>query len=190
MHFSSRTTSGVQRFGAIAVLAAGAVGLAATAQAAPAAAAPIVQGVDNGVAFTASPLADGSGLTVSAPEGTFRVAGGAVTLTNREGNVVAAVPTRIITGAGDFDLVAGISADGRSATLTPTAAPAVVTANMAEFVDAAGDTEARKQHNAGIGALIGAGIGAVLGFFLGGVGALVTIPIGAGIGALIGYSTP
>jgi uncharacterized protein YqgC (DUF456 family) len=190
MHFSSRTTSGAQRFGAIAVLAAGAVGLAATAQAAPAAAAPIVAGVDSGVAFTASPLADGSGLTVSAPDGTFRVVGGAVTLTNREGTVVAAVPTRIITGAGDFDLVAGVSADGRSATLTPTAAPAVVTANMAEFVDAASDTQARKQHNAGIGALIGAGIGAVLGFFLGGVGALVTIPIGAGIGALIGYSTP
>ncbi|MFD3705368.1 hypothetical protein ACFWUP_19695 [Nocardia sp. NPDC058658] len=184
MHFS--------KFSAIAVLAAGAVGLAATntAQAAPAAAVPIVQGVDNGVAFTASPLVDGSGLTVSAPDGRFSLVGGAITLTNAEGRVVAAVPTRIITGAGDFDLVAGISADGRSATLTPTAAPAVVTANMAEFVDAAADTEARKMHNAGIGALIGAGIGAVLGFFLGGVGALVTVPIGAGIGALIGYSTP
>ncbi|WP_157228796.1 hypothetical protein [Nocardia brevicatena] len=33
-------------------------------------------------------------------------------------------------------------------------------------------------------------IGAVLGFFLGGVGALVTVPSGTGTGALIGYSTP
>ncbi|WP_410876242.1 hypothetical protein [Nocardia sp. A7] len=180
------------RIGVVAVLAAGTVGFAATttAQAAPSATVPIVHGVDGGVAFTASPLADGSGLTVSAPGGTFALAGGAVTLTDSAGRVVAALPTRIITGAGDFDLVAGISADGRSATLSPTAAPAVVNANMADFVDAASDAQARKQHNAGIGALIGAGIGAVLGFFLGGVGALVTIPIGAGIGALIGYSTP
>ncbi|SLJ82477.1 Uncharacterised protein [Mycobacteroides abscessus subsp. abscessus] len=30
----------------------------------------------------------------------------------------------------------------------------------------------------------------MFGFFLGGVGALVTVPIGAGIGALIGFATP
>ncbi|MFC6010861.1 hypothetical protein [Nocardia lasii] len=192
MRLSSRTTSGTQRFGVIAALAAGAVGLAATttAHAAPSAAVPVVHGVDGGVAFTATPKTDGSALTVSAPEGTFGIAGGAITLTDHTGRLVAAVPTRILSGAGDFDLVADIAADGRSATLTPAVAPAVVTANMAEFVDEAADTLARKQHNAGVGALIGAGIGAVLGFFLGGVGALVTIPIGAGIGALIGYSTP
>ena len=63
-------------------------------------------------------------------------------------------------------------------------------AHTAQAIDEAADTLARKQHNAGIGALVGAGIGAVLGFFLGGVGALITVPIGAGIGALIGYSTP
>ncbi|MGY0498158.1 hypothetical protein ACWZHB_06630 [Nocardia sp. FBN12] len=180
------------RFGVIAVLAAGTVGFAATttAQAAPSAAVPAVQGVDNGVTFTASPLADGSGLTVSALDGRFGITGGAVTLTDAASRVVTTLPTRILTGAGDFDLAAAVSADGRSVTLSPTAAPAVVNANMAAFIDQAADTQARKQHNAGIGALIGAGIGAVLGFFLGGVGALVTIPIGAGIGALIGYSTP
>ncbi|MFD4432357.1 hypothetical protein [Nocardia sp. NPDC058497] len=113
-----------------------------------------------------------------------------VTLADPAGRVVATVPTHIVTDAGNFDLAAGIAADGQSVTLRPVAAPAVVTDNKAAFVDEAGDTLARKQHNAGIGALIGAGIGAVPGFFLGGVGALVTIPIGAGIGALIGYSTP
>lgn len=191
MTFSSRTSSSARRFGAIAVLAAGALGLAATtAHAGPAAAVPIVQGVEGGVAFTASPLADGSGLTASVADGTFSLAGGVVTLTDPAGRVVATVPTHIVTGAGNFDLAAGIAADGQSVTLRPVAAPAVVTDNMAAFVDEASDTLARKQHNAGIGALIGAGIGAVLGFFLGGVGALVTIPIGAGIGALIGYSTP
>ncbi|MFD6223426.1 hypothetical protein [Nocardia asteroides] len=191
MIFSSRTGSGARRFGTAAVLAAGALGLAATtAHAGPAAAVPAVQGVEGGVAFTASPLADGSGLTTSVTDGTFQLAGGVVTLSDRTGRVVAAVPTRIVTGAGDFDLAAGIAADGQSVTLRPVAAPAVVTDNLASFVDEASDTLARKQHNAGIGALVGAGIGAVLGFFLGGVGALITIPIGAGIGALIGYSTP
>ncbi|MGW6424910.1 hypothetical protein ACWF82_19725 [Nocardia sp. NPDC055053] len=191
MTFSSRTSSSARRFGAVAVLAAGALGLAATtAHAGPAAAVPIVQGVEGGVAFTASPLADGSGLTASVADGSFSLAGGVVTLADRAGRVVATVPTHIVTGAGNFDLAAGIAADGQSVTLRPVAAPAVVTDNLAAFVDEAGDTLARKQHNAGIGALIGAGIGAVLGFFLGGVGALITIPIGAGIGALIGYSTP
>lgn len=192
MHFSSRTSSGARRVGTVAVLATGALGLAATtsAHADPATAVPVVQGVENGVAFTASPLTDGSGLTASVADGTLSMVGGAVTLTNRDGGVVATLPTRILSGAGDFDLAANIAADGRSVTLSPVAAPAAVTTNMADFVDEASDTLARKQHNAGVGALIGAGIGAVLGFFLGGVGALVTVPIGAGIGALIGYSTP
>ncbi|WP_278262671.1 hypothetical protein [Nocardia sp. AG03] len=191
MTFSSRTSSSARRIGAVAVLAAGALGLAATtAHAGPAAAVPIVQGSEGGVAFTASPLTDGSGVTASVADGTFRLAGGVVTLTDRSGRVVASVPTRIVTGAGDFDLTAGVAADGQSVTLRPVAAPAVVTDNLASFVDEASDTQARKQYNAGIGALVGAGIGAVLGFFLGGVGALITIPIGAGIGALIGYSTP
>lgn len=190
MFFVSRTNP-VRRWGSVAVLTAGALGLAATvANAEPAAAVPAVHGVEQGVAFSASPLADGTGVRASAVDGVFRLAGGAVTLADREGRVVASVPTRIVTGAGDFDLAASVTADGRSVTLTPVAAPAVVTENLASFVDEAADTLARKQHNAGIGALIGAGIGAVLGFFLGGVGALITIPIGAGIGALIGYSTP
>lgn len=191
MTFASRTRSGARRWGSVAVLTAGALGLAATvAQAEPASAVPAVRGVEKGVAFTASPLADGSGVTTSVAEGVFRLAGGSVTLADRDGRVVATVPTRIATGAGEFDLAAGVSADGRSVTLRPVAAPAVVTENLASFVDEAAATQARKQHNAGIGALVGAGIGAVLGFFLGGVGALITIPIGAGIGALIGYSTP
>ncbi|WP_336083448.1 hypothetical protein [Nocardia sp. SSK8] len=191
MTFSSRTSSSTRRIAAVAVLATGALGLAATtAHAGPATAVPIVQGSEGGVAFTASPLADGSGVTATAADGTFRLAGGVVTLADHSGRVVASVPTRIVTGAGDFDLAAGIAADGQSVTLRPVAAPAVVSDNLAAFVDEASDTLARKQHNAGIGALVGAGIGAVLGFFLGGVGALITIPIGAGIGALIGYSTP
>ncbi|MEV6219655.1 hypothetical protein [Nocardia sp. NPDC051833] len=190
MFFSSRTSSSARRFGTVAVLAAGALGLAATTAHAGPAAVPTVQGVEGGVAFTASPLADGSGLTAAVADGTFRLAGGVVTLSDRSGQVVAAVPTRIVTGAGDVELAAGIAADGQSVTLRPVAAPAFVTDNLATFVDEASDTLARKQHNAGIGALVGAGIGAVLGFFLGGVGALITIPIGAGIGALIGYSTP
>lgn len=181
----------MKKFCAVAVLAVGAVGLTATtnAHAAPTAA-PVVQGTENGVAFTAGPSADGAGLTTSVVDGTFTLAGGTVTLTDREGRAVASIPTRIASTAGTFDLAAAIAADGRSLTLAPVGAPAAVTANTAEFVDEAAETQARKQHNAGIGALIGAGIGAVLGFFLGGVGALVTIPIGAGIGALIGYSTP
>ncbi len=191
MFFVSRKNSAARRFGTVAVLAAGALGVtAATAHAGPATAVPVVHGVEGGVAFTASPLADGSGITAAVPEGAFQLAGGAVTLTAPDGRVVATVPTRIVTGAGAFDLAAGVAADGRSVTLRPVAAPAVVDQNLASFVDEASDTLARKQHNAGIGALVGAGIGAVLGFFLGGVGALITIPIGAGIGALIGYSTP
>ncbi|MGW5309705.1 hypothetical protein ACWEVD_11150 [Nocardia thailandica] len=177
------------RFGSIAVLAAGALGIASgTAHAAPAV--PVVHGAEGGVEFVASPLTDGSGLTARTEAGTFTLAGGAVLLADPEGRIVASVPTRIVTGAGTFDLDAGVAADGRSVTLRPVGAPAVVQNHLAGFVDEAADTQARKQYNAGIGALIGAGIGAVLGFFLGGVGALVTVPIGAGIGALIGYSTP
>ncbi|MFC4127054.1 hypothetical protein [Nocardia rhizosphaerae] len=146
--------------------------------------------MEGAVAFTASPLGDGTGLTASVTDGTFRLAADTLTLTDNAGRIVTSLPTHITTGAGGFDMATDIAADGRTVTLRPIAAPAVVTANMAAFVDEASDTIARKQHNAAVGALIGAGIGAVLGFFLGGVGALVTVPIGAGIGALIGYSTP
>lgn len=189
MAISSRTTSRTVRFGSIAVLAVGALGIASgTAQAAPVV--PVVHGAEGGVEFVASPLADGSGLTARTEAGSFTRSGGAVLLADRDGRIVASVPTRIVTGAGTFDLDAGIAADGQSVTLRPVGAPAVVQHNLASFVDEASDTQARKQYNAGIGALVGAGIGAVLGFFLGGVGALITVPIGAGIGALIGYSTP
>ncbi len=158
------------------------VGAAATAHAtAPAA----INATEHGVAYTVgSP--DGRSAVATAANGRFVAVAGAdsVALINAAGTTVTTIPLGLRTESGLVGIAASIGEGGRTLTLTPqSAAPAV------HLVDDA-DTTARKQHNAGVGALVGAGIGAVLGFFLGGVGALVTIPIGAGIGALIGLSTP
>ncbi|MBB5918484.1 hypothetical protein BJY24_007396 [Nocardia transvalensis] len=179
-----------KRIAATAVLAIGAVGVTAgvvQAQPAPAAEAAI-SGADHGVAYVAAPTADRTGVTTTVAAGTFALTqdGQAVTLTDVAGNEVARVPLTVPVAGGAVGLTPRIDAAGRSLTLTANDH----TAQVAQNIDEASDTEARKQHNAGVGALIGAGIGAVIGFFLGGVGALVTVPIGAGIGALIGYSTP
>ncbi|MEU6559745.1 hypothetical protein [Nocardia nova] len=177
-----------KKFAATALLAAGATAAAAgIAQAAPVAAAPVaVHGVEQGVGFVTSPTADHTGLTTTVADGTFTVTGDSVTLTDAAGRAVTSVPLGLRTAAGTVGLTPLIENSGRTLTLTPQTA----TTQTAQAIDEASDALARKQYNAGVGAAIGGGIGAVLGFFLGGVGALITIPIGAGIGALIGYSTP
>ncbi|MEV5646644.1 hypothetical protein AB0L57_00200 [Nocardia sp. NPDC052254] len=174
-----------RKFAATALLAAGATAAAAgMAQAAPATAA--VHGVEQGVGFVTAPTADHTGLTTTVAAGSFTVTGDSVTLTDAAGRTVTSVPLGLRTVSGTVGLTPVIENSGRTLTLTPQAAGT----QTAQAIDEASDTLARKQYNAGVGAVIGGGIGAVLGFFLGGVGALVTIPIGAGIGALIGYSTP
>lgn len=178
----------VKRFAATALLAVGATTAAAgVVHAEPARASEVaVHGMEQGIGFVTAPTSDRSGLTTTVDAGTFAVTGDTVTLTDVAGRTVAAVPLGLRTAAGAVGLTPRIDNAGRTLTLTPQSA----NAHTAQAIDEAADTLARKQHNAGIGALVGAGIGAVLGFFLGGVGALITVPIGAGIGALIGYSTP
>ncbi|WP_406231976.1 hypothetical protein [Nocardia sp. NBC_01009] len=182
----------VNAFAATALLAIGATGLTAgTVNAQPA---PVtetaVRGIEQGIEYTAAPAADGPGAITTVAAGSFALTGDAqaVTLSDSAGNVVVTLPLAFQTVGAKFGLTPQISDAGRTLTLTPIGAQ-VDTQQNAQFIDEA-DTLARKQYNAGIGALIGAGIGAVIGFFLGGVGALVTIPIGAGIGALIGFATP
>ncbi|WP_109527002.1 MULTISPECIES: hypothetical protein [Nocardia] len=168
-------------FAATALLAIGATGITAGA----AAAQPVsdteaaIHGVEHGIGYVAAATADRTGVTATVDAGRFTLAPDAasVALTDNAGNIVASIPLAAAQST------ARISAEGRTLTFTPQSA-------SAQAIDEAADTLARKQYNAGIGALVGAGIGAVLGFFLGGVGALVTVPIGAGIGALVGYSTP
>ncbi len=142
------------------------------------------QGVDHDIPYTVTPAADGSGVVSTLATGHFVLAPDArsVALTDAAGNTVVTVPLGLRTTTGTVGLTPRIENSGRTLTLTPQ--------STVRPIDDYSDTIARKQYNAAVGALIGAGIGAVLGFFLGGVGALVTIPIGAGIGALIGYSTP
>ncbi|WP_227998923.1 hypothetical protein [Nocardia australiensis] len=149
-----------------------------------------VRGVEQGVGYVAAPAADGRGVITTVDAGSFALtsAADAVTLSDAAGNVVVTLPLAVQVSGQSFGLTPQIGDAGRSLTLTPVAA--VDNQQGTQFVDEAADTLARKQHNAGIGAIVGAGIGAVIGFFLGGVGALVTVPIGAGIGALIGYATP
>ncbi|MBF4995938.1 hypothetical protein IRT45_02080 [Nocardia sp. BSTN01] len=177
-----------KKFAATALLAVGATTAAAgVVQAAPATASEIaVRGVEQGVGFVTAPTADHTGLTTTVDAGSFTVTGDSVTLTDAAGRAVASVPLGLRTASGTVGLTPRIENAGRTLTLTPQSA----TERTAQAIDEASDTLARKQYNAGVGAAVGAGIGAVLGFFLGGVGALITIPIGAGIGALIGYSTP
>ncbi len=182
-----------KKFAATALLAVGATAAAAgIAQAAPVTAAPVaaapvaVHGVEQGVGFVTAPTADHTGLTTTVTAGSFTVTGDSVTLTDAAGRTVTSVPLGLRTASGTVGLTPLIENSGRTLTLTPQAAGT----QTAQAIDEASDALARKQYNAGVGAAIGGGIGAVLGFFLGGVGALITIPIGAGIGALIGYSTP
>ncbi|RBO93617.1 hypothetical protein [Nocardia puris] len=185
----------VKKFTATAVLAIGATGLAAGAvhaqPSSPADAPVSVHGVDRGVTYAAAPTANGTGIVTTVTGGAFSVSGDAkaVTLTDAAGQVVATLPLGFHAHGQTFGLSPAITDAGRTLTLTPVNAPAATTQHLAQIAEP-DDTVARKQYNAGIGALIGAGIGAVIGFFLGGVGALVTVPIGAGIGALIGFATP
>ncbi len=177
-----------KKFAATALLAIGATGVTAgVVQAQPVTpAATGIQGADHGVQYSVAPTADHTGVAATVAAGRFALAPDArsVTLTNAAGAVVATVPLGLRSAAGVVALTPRIGNDGRTLTLTSQSA----SSSVVKSIDDA--TNARKQYNAGVGALIGAGIGAVIGFFLGGVGALVTIPIGAGIGALIGYSTP
>ncbi|GAA5061918.1 hypothetical protein [Nocardia callitridis] len=183
----------VKRFAATAMIAVGAVAVTAgAAQAQPNQAADIsVTGAEHGVEYTTAPSVDGKSVVTTLASGAFTVTDDAkaVALTDSTGAVVATLPLAFQTNGQTFGLNAQIGEAGRTLTMTPVNAP-TATEHIAQLVDEASDTQARKEHNAGVGALIGAGIGGVIGFFLGGVGALVTVPIGAGIGALIGYSTP
>lgn len=164
---------------------------AATASAQPAPgsgpdAAASVHATEQGIGYTITATGDGRAAVTRLEDGRFVVGPDAatITLTDTAGRTVATIPLGLPTDSGIEAIAASITDGGRTLTLTPQAAAPV------RPIDEAADTVARKQHNAGVGALIGAGIGAVIGFFLGGVGALVTVPIGAGIGALIGYATP
>ncbi|MCP2288687.1 hypothetical protein [Nocardia amikacinitolerans] len=184
----------VNQFAASALLAIGAIGISAgavDAQPTDPATAVSVRGVDQGIGYTAGPTSDGSGIVTTVEGGAFTLAGDArtVTLADASGRIVATLPMGFTAHGQTFGLTPRITDAGRTLTLTPAGAPAATTQHLRQLVDY-DETVARKQHNAVVGALIGAGIGAVLGFFLGGVGALVTVPIGAGIGALIGFSTP
>ncbi|MEU6831651.1 hypothetical protein ABZ894_23630 [Nocardia beijingensis] len=149
-----------------------------------------MHGVEQGIGFTSAPAADGTGVVTTLDAGTFALTADAraVELRSETGQVVATLPLAFQASGATHGLAPAISDAGRTLTVTPVGSPAT-TERLNQFVGE-DETLARKQYNAGVGALIGAGIGAVIGFFLGGVGALVTIPIGAGIGALIGFSTP
>ncbi|WP_067665773.1 hypothetical protein [Nocardia miyunensis] len=175
----------------VAVIAATAIaGASTTAHAGPVEArpAPSVHASEHGITYTTAAAMGGRGaITTLDGGGRFVPAadGMSVALTDAEGIAVATIPLGLHTASGLVGLTASIANSGRTLTLTRQSATAPVRA-----VDQDAGTLARKQHNAVVGALVGGGIGAVLGFFLGGVGALVTVPIGAGIGALIGFSTP
>ncbi|MGV9817474.1 hypothetical protein [Nocardia xishanensis] len=184
----------VNQFAASALLAIGAIGISAgTAAAQPTdpAAEVAVRGVDHGVGYTAGPTSDGSGIVTTVDDGAFSLATDArtVSLTDATGRIVATLPLGFTAHGQTFGLTPQITDAGRTLTLTPAGAPVATTQHLRQLVEY-DETVARKQHNAAVGALIGAGVGAVIGFFLGGVGALVTVPIGAGIGALIGFATP
>ncbi|MEU1981608.1 hypothetical protein [Nocardia sp. NPDC019395] len=181
----------IKHIAATALLSIGTLGIATgTAQADPHTAETAVRGAEQGVGYVVAPNETGTSIVTTLDAGSFRLTadGAAVTLADQAGRTLTTLPLGVAAAGTTAPLAAGISADGRTLTLTPDAATPAGQ-HIAQLV-ADPDTEARKMHNAGIGALIGGGIGAVLGFFLGGVGALITIPIGAGIGALIGYSTP
>ncbi|MBO0856140.1 MAG: hypothetical protein J2P18_20510 [Nocardia sp.] len=175
-----------KKIAATAILAVGATAVTSgVVQAQPATANPAaVRSSEHGIGFVSAPTSDHSGVATTLDAGSFALAGNSVTIRDSGGRVVASVPLSLRAAAGTVGLTPRIGNAGRTLTLTTQSVAA------RRSIDSAAETEARKQHNAGIGALIGLGIGAVLGFFLGGVGALVTAPIGAGIGALIGYSTP
>ncbi|WP_454197857.1 hypothetical protein [Nocardia sp. Marseille-Q1738] len=182
----------VNRFAATALLAVGATGIATgVANAQPADPAQVsVHGVEQGVGFTSAPAPDGSAVVTTVEAGSFALTADAeaVELRDGAGQVITTLPLAFQSSGATYGLAPTITDAGRTLTVTPVGAPAA-TERLNQFVNEQ-ETLARKQHNAGVGALIGAGIGAVIGFFLGGVGALVTVPIGAGIGALIGFATP
>ncbi|PXX59312.1 hypothetical protein DFR70_112229 [Nocardia tenerifensis] len=184
-----------KKFAATALLAIAATGVTAgTAYAAPVpappaqeqtAAAPTVQGQDQGVSY-ALQLADaGKSVVTNVTGGAFSLAADqqSVVLTNAAGATVTTIPLTTTAKGEQVRIAAAIAEDAKQLTLTPQVAPGANAPVAAEFIGAQEWFFAELQR-ASLGALVGGLIGAAVGFLFFGVGLLP----GAVLGALIGLA--
>lgn len=193
---------------AIATLAVG-IACAATgiAQAQPAAAPAIaassdpvssIRGIESGISYFARITPNGGGVATTLDAGTFAMSAeaNAITIADRSGTVVGAVPLAIHAAGRDIALDPAIEDDGATLTLRPTAAPAQATRVGATLTPGSIDAPAQaitsqerwnEQVQRGtFGALIGGAIGGLITipFWIFVLPPLLGIAIGAGIGFL------
>ncbi|MCX5045816.1 DUF3482 domain-containing protein [Aldersonia sp. NBC_00410] len=169
-----------------AVLAAGAVAVAAgTANAAPVAsppaaavASPAYVGTDHGIGYRTYLSQAGRAITTTVDAGTFRLVGDRVTLTDPSGVLIAEVPLGYEIAGQRMSVEPLISNAGRTLSVLPGVGATDAALQNIDAQQWFYNELNRAAPGAAIGALIGAGIGL---FFLG-----VGVIPGAAIGALIG----
>ncbi|TQM30125.1 hypothetical protein [Nocardia bhagyanarayanae] len=183
----------IRKFAVTALLTITATGIAGgVTYAAPTAEETNHSGTESGVAYQISQSEDGRNLTAKLEGGTFALTETALTVRDKSGTVVAAVPLTVtIDGADTVELRPQLSTDGASLTASPIGY---------------WSKTSPKQRNIEAGIGIGAALGVFGGLFLGvavtlvsmGLLAPIALPVGliagviagGAIGAGIGASIP
>ncbi|SNT45840.1 hypothetical protein [Rhodococcoides kyotonense] len=184
------------RTSTIAVIGIAALGIAAgTAHADPTP--PLVSGQDQGVGYSTTTTADGTGVTTILDTGTFRLDGtsNTVEVIDAAGASIATIPLAYRVGDQEFSIAPLIGLDDRRLTLTPETDPALATQvarSTLPVTDVNSQTRFLDELNkasfgAGVSAAIGAGIGLVIGCVVGVfVGCIPGVLVGAAAGGVIG----
>ncbi|MEU7628907.1 hypothetical protein AB0C34_02825 [Nocardia sp. NPDC049220] len=138
-------------------------------------------GVDHGINYqiTVSPV--DKVIVTTVENGRFEIAqNGAVLLDSGDGAAVTEVPRQYAADGRSIAIAQRISADGRTLTLTPTAA------DLAQLNDISSYDRLREQINKNLPGVVGGAIvGGILGAFLILIWG-VSIPVGALLGGLVG----
>lgn len=155
---------------------------------------PALRGIDQDLAYEVSATEDRRSVVTILETGRFDLVhdGQVVTVADRDGTVIAALPMLVRAGDHAVPLAPEISADGTRLTLTPIGESETPLRDISAQERFFAETQ-RLQPQIIEGAVIGAAIGFVLGFPLGlFVLDFITVPVatvaGAAIGALAGYA--
>ncbi|APE37339.1 hypothetical protein BOX37_29215 [Nocardia mangyaensis] len=155
---------------------------------------PSLRGIDKGLAYEVSATEDRRSVVTTLDAGRFELVhdGQVVTVTDRDGDVIAALPMVVRADEHAVPLAPEIDETGTRLTLTPIGESETPLRDISAQERFFAETQ-RLQPQIIEGAVIGAAIGFVLGFPLGlFVLDFITVPVatvaGAAIGALAGYA--
>lgn len=195
----------VEKFAATALLAIAATGIASGtvhAEPVPQPSATttqpvLVRGVDHGVEFTSELAADSDTVTTTLAAGSFTLAatGDSVTVSDAQGQPIAAVPLTYRAYGLNIALQPAIGQGGRELTLRPSeVAPQHIREIALHDISTAEERWNAESQRASYGALIGGAIGLVISLPIFGLlffpVVLAAIAAGAGIGYLVAGGQP